>query len=299
MTLSLTLLRAFMRVPVALAASLTGALAPAASFDLAPPRAEKLAPMQAERPLIGLVLGAGGTRGFAHVGVIKALEAAGIVPDIVVGVSSGAVVAALYAGGYSAQALEDIAIGLGDYDLIDLTPFGPGRIEGARLQDFINEHLQERPIEALPKRFAVVATDNASRQQTIFTRGNTGIAVRASAAVPGLFWPVRIDGHEYVDGGVTGRVPSPVARAMGADVVISVDVSWRGAAEIDPADIAIRPGITRTNTLDFSVKRQSLIAGEKAAREALPAIRAKLAAVASNKQSVLDAELDSARAPAL
>jgi NTE family protein len=262
------------------------ALEPYEQPRLAQPRAETIAPVRADRPVVGLVLGAGGTRGFAHIGVLKVLEAEGLAPDVVVGVSSGAIVAALYAGGYDARALEGIALELGDYDLIDVTPFGPARVEGARLQDFINGKLGNRSIETLGKPFAVVAAEEKSRRRIVFNHGNTGLAVRASAAVPGMFWPVLISGVEYVDGGVTGRVPSPVARAMGADVVISVDVSWRGTAEVDPADIAIRPGVTRTKILDFSVKEQSIAAGEAAAIEAIPRIRAQIAAAEQAKQNL-------------
>lgn len=275
----------------ALLALLAGcALSPQEQSNLAQPRAERLVPVRAERPVVGLVLGAGGTRGFAHVGVLKVLEAEGIVPDVVVGVSSGAVAAALYAGGYDAQALEAIAAGLDDYDLIDLTFFGPGRVEGARLQDFVNDKLGYRSIETLGRPFAVIVAENGSRRRVVFTRGNTGLAVRASAAVPGVFWPVLIGGVEYIDGGVNGRVPAPVAREMGADVVIAVDVSrGGGSADAQLADVVIRPDVPRTRMLDFSAKDQSIMAGEAAARAAIPAIRARIAEAEVAKRSLVGA----------
>jgi len=281
-----------LRLPVVVVAAflLAGcAFSPQDQPRLAQPRAETLQPVRAERPVIGLVLGAGGTRGFAHVGVLKVLEAEGIVPDVVVGVSSGAVAAALYAGGYNAQAMEAIAADLDDYDLIDLTFFGPGRVEGARLQDFVNGKLRDRSIETLNKPFAVIAAENGSRRRVVFNYGNTGLAVRASAAVPGVFWPVLIGGVEYIDGGVTGRVPSPVAREMGADVVIAVDVSRRagGSADAQLADVVIRPDVPRTRMLDFSAKDASIVAGEAAARAAIPAIRARIAAVETTKRSLV------------
>jgi NTE family protein len=264
------------------------ALSPQEQPRLAQPRAELFVPVRAERPVVGLVLGAGGTRGFAHVGVLKVLEEEGIVPDLVVGVSSGAVAAALYAGGYNAQAMEAIAAGLDDYDLIDLTPFGPGRVEGARLQDFVNDKLGYRSIETLNRPFAVIVAENGSRQRVVFTRGNTGLAVRASAAVPGVFWPVLIGGVEYIDGGVNGRVPAPVAREMGADVVIAVDVSrGNGSSDAQSADVVIRPDVPRTRMLDFSAKDASIVAGEAAARAAIPAIRARIAAAEMNKRSLV------------
>ena len=247
------------------------------------PHAAPLVRVAAPRPVIGLVLGAGGSRGFAHVGVLKAFEAAGIEADVIVGVSSGAVVAALHAGGMRAAALEAAALAIEDNDLLDFTLFGPGYIEGERLQDYINDTLHGRPIEALQKPFAVVAAERITSRMTIFTRGNTGVAVRASASVPKLFWPVKIKGTEYVDGGVASRVPASVARDMGADIVIAVDVSWRGSADARQADIVIRPDTIRTRITDFSQKLANLAAGEEAAREAVPQVRELLARIAAEK----------------
>ncbi len=233
--------------------------------------------MRAERPVIALVLGAGGARGFAHIGVIKVLEAAGIEPAIVVGSSSGSVVAALYAGGLNSAALETMALKVEDHDLIDVTLFGPGRVQGAALQDYVNRAVDYRPIEALPRAFAVIATERETRRMTVFNQGNTGMAVRASSSIPDVFWPVTIEGSQYVDGGVSSRVPVPVARRMGAQVVIAVDISWRGSSEVDAADVVIRPVTPRTRVLDFSGKLESIAAGEAAAQHALPEIRARIA----------------------
>ena len=252
--------------------------------DLAPPRAVEIKPVRANDAVLALVLGAGGSRGFAHVGVIKALEAAGIRPQIVVGSSSGSVVAALYAGGLDAHALEAMALRIADSDLIDLTMFGPGRVQGEALQDYVNKALGNRSIESLPRQFAVVVTERATNTMTVFNRGNTGLAVRASSSIPEVFWPVLIEGREYVDGGLTSRVPVPVARRMGADVVIAVDISWRGTSEVDAADIAIRPATPRTRTLDFSAKIDAIAAGEAAAHAVVPAIRARLAAADAVKR---------------
>ena len=259
--------------------------APREDTELAQPRAAAIAPLRAASPVVALVLGAGGSRGFAHVGVIKALEAAGIRPEIVVGSSSGSVVAALYAGGNNAQALEAMALGIEDHDLIDVTLFGPGRVQGEALQYYVNNALGNRSIEALDRAFAVVATERATNRMTVFNRGNTGLAVRASSSIPNVFWPVLIDGREYIDGGVSSRVPVPVARSMGADVVIAVDVSWRGSSEVDAADIAIRPATPRTRSLDFSAKIEAIAAGEAATVEAIPAIRARIAAADALKRA--------------
>lgn len=253
--------------------------APHEYSHLAPPRAAAIEPVRSQQPVVALVLGAGGSRGFAHIGVIKALEDAGIKPDLVVGSSSGSVVAALYAGGISGNVLEGMALQVSDGDLIDYTLFGPGRVQGDALQNYVNKALDNRSIEALVRPFAVIATERATNRMTVFNRGNTGLAVRASSSIPDVFWPVLIEGREYVDGGLTSRVPVAVARNMGADVTIAVDVSWRGSSEADQADVAIRPATPRTRSLDFSEKIAAIAAGEAAGREAVPAIRARIAAV--------------------
>jgi NTE family protein len=280
----------YFKPPLLLASALAFVLAgcttsPHEYANLAPPRAVAIEPARAAQPLVALVLGAGGSRGFAHIGVIKALEAAGVRADIVVGSSSGSVVAALYAGGNDAHALEAMALGLVDSDLIDFTLFGPGRVQGDALQDYVNKALGNRSIEALGRPFAVVATERVTNTMTVFNRGNTGLAVRASSSIPNVFWPVLIEGREYVDGGLTSRVPVAIAQRMGADIVIAVDISWRGSSEADTADIAIRPLTPRTRTLDFSAKLEAIAAGEAAAAEMIPAIRARIATVAASKRA--------------
>jgi NTE family protein len=259
------------------------ALAPANHDGGDAPRSAVILPLMAQRPVLGLVLGAGGARGFAHVGVLKVLEAAGLEADVVIGASSGALVASFYAGGLKAPALEALALALEDGDLFDFTPFGPGVIEGARLQDFVNRTLNGRMIEALEKPFAAVATEQTSGRMTVFNRGNTGIAVRASASVPKLFWPVVINGRSYVDGGVASRVPAALAREMGAEVVIAVDISRRPAGDADTADVVIRPHTVRSRINDFQHRQANIAAGEAAATAAVGEIRKRIAAVAARK----------------
>lgn len=259
------------------------------------PYAAPLQRMSKTQPVVGLVLGAGGSRGFAHVGVLKAFEEAGIEVDVIVGVSSGAVVASLHAGGMRAAVLEANALAVEDNDLLDFTLFGPGVIEGGRLQSYINDMLGNRPIEALQKPFAVVAAERETSRMIIFNRGNTGLAVRASASVPKLFWPVVIRGTEYVDGGVASRVPASVARQMGADIVIAVDVSWRGSVDAQQADVVIRPKTIRTRITDFSQKIANLEAGEEAAREVVPQLRELLVRVAQEKAARQPVRLGAAR----
>jgi len=270
------------------------------------PRQADILPLKSDRPLIALALGSGGARGFAHVGVIKALEHAGIVPDIITGSSSGAVVAALYASGRRAAELEEIALGIEQGDLVDFVLFGNGWVRGEALQAFVNRAVGGRPIEKLARPFAVVATGAKSRRMTVFNRGDTGLAVRASVSVPNLFIPPLINGEEYLDGGLTSPVPVKVARAMGADVVIAVDVSWFAqsrnassdgmarhgrsgryallAEELESADAVVTPRTVYTRMLDFDNKVANIAAGEAAGLEVLANVREAIARAVAEKQ---------------
>lgn len=248
-------------------------------------------------PKIALVLGGGAARGFAHVGVIKTLEAHGIVPQIVVGTSAGSVVGALYAGGYSGFDLQTISFQMDEGSVGDWVMPDRGFIKGEQLQNFVNRALHNKPIERLGKTFAAVATDLRSGEQAVFRRGNTGMAVRASSSVPGVFQPVTINGREYVDGGLTSPVPVKVARSLGADIVIAVDISSKPANakvndsldvllqtfsimgqsisqyELAQAEVVIRPNTGGIGSTDFEQKHQAIMEGERAALAALPLIR--------------------------
>jgi NTE family protein len=251
-------------------------------------------------PKIALVLGGGAVRGFAHIGVIKTLEAHGIVPDMVVGTSAGSVVGALYAGGYGGFELQKIAFQLEQESVGDWVLPDRGFVKGEMLQNFINKALQSRPIERLSKPFAAVATELQTGEMAVFRRGNTGMAVRASSSIPGVFQPVNIGGKEYVDGGLVSPVPVRAARGMGADVVIAVDISGNpknaklndtidiflqafnimgqsiGRYELAEADVVIRPKIGMIGATEFDQKHLAIMEGEKAALAALPLIRSKL-----------------------
>ena len=255
---------------------------------------------QAQKPKIGLALGGGAARGFAHIGVIKMLESHGIYPDYVVGTSAGAVVGSLYAAGYDAFAMQKIAHQLDEKIFADWTLGGRGLLKGEALQDFINQHINRRPLEQLNRRFATVATDLNSGERVVFRTGDTGMAVRASAAVPGVFQPTQFRGHSYVDGGLTSPVPVLAAREMGADIVIAVDISakpegqptdsmtaimWQtttimggaiAANELKGADVVIRPRLPYVKSWDFTARNEAMIEGERAALAALPAIKQKL-----------------------
>ena len=259
------------------------------------------------KPKIALALGGGAARGFAHIGVIKMLEAQGIVPDIVVGTSAGAVVGALYAGGNDAYAMQKIAQQLDETIFADWTLGGRGFLKGEALQSFVNQQLKNRPLEGLNKPFAAVATDLKSGERVVFRTGDTGLAVRASAAVPGIFQPTQFRGKTYVDGGLSSPIPVQAAREMGADFVIAVDISgkpdgqpvdsltaimWQtitimggviGKAELRDADIVIRPNIPYVKSWDFAARHDSIMEGERAALAAVPLIRQKIGSRTSSQ----------------
>ena len=251
---------------------------------------------------IGLALGGGAAKGFAHIGVIKMLEASGIHPDVVAGTSAGSVVGALYASGMDPFQLQETAFGLDEAKIRDVRLFSGGLVRGQALQDYVNQLVRNQPIERLKLPFAAVATELETGQRTVFVRGNTGQAVRASSSVPGVFEPVAIRGKHYVDGGVVSPIPVDAARQLGADFVIAVDISARPGGrnpqgmfnimgqsitimgrelarqEIARADVVIRPDLDGIDSTDFEQKDQAILAGEKAALAAIPEIRAKLAA---------------------
>ncbi len=254
------------------------------------------------RPRLALVLGAGGPRGFAHVGVLKVLEANGIQPDLVVGASVGSVIGALYANGKSAAEIEKIALGLDPKRFIGVSTSGfTGN--GSALEAFIRELTNNKPLEGFQRKLAVTAAKRDDNVLTVFTRGNTGAAVRASSATPGQFAPVRIRGVEYHDGDEAQPVPIRVARELGADTVIAVDVSaylertpaeapeaWRvrdrkRTALIEHerplADVFIHPDLNYYAGMSDTYRLMCIQRGEDAARAALPKIRAALQASAA------------------
>jgi len=258
------------------------------------------------RPIrIGLALGGGAARGFAHIGVIKALEAQGIHADLVTGTSAGSVVAALYASGLDGFQLNKLALTMDESQIADWAlPFGTrfgGWLKGEALQNYINRLVRNKPIESMKLPLGIVATDLKTGERILFRRGNTGQAVRASSSVPGVFQPVSINGHDYVDGGLVEPVPVDSARAMGADFVIAVNISAEPASQkasgqsgvllqttaimgqsinkaaLARADIVIRPELPDMGGSDFTSRNRAILAGEQATAAALPVLREKLA----------------------
>lgn len=179
---------------------------------------------QEKRPVIALVLGSGGARGYAHIGVIEVLEQQGIRPDFIVGTSAGSIVGSIYASGKSAAELRDIALKLKANDVRDVNVSLKGFFDGKKVEDYVNDQVHNIPLQKLKIPMYVVATELKDGTKTVFNYGNTGQAVRASTSIPSMFVPTKIHNTEYVDGGLVSPVPVEVARELGADVVIAVDI---------------------------------------------------------------------------
>jgi NTE family protein len=261
---------------------------------------------QPRKVKIGLALGGGAARGFAHIGVIKALEAQGIVPDIVVGTSAGSVVGSMYAYGYNGFTLQKMAMEMDEASISDWAlPFfskSPGVLKGEALQAYVNKTVHNQPIEKLKIPFGAVATDLKTGQPILFRRGNTGMAVRASSAVPSVFQPVSIGGRTYVDGGLVAPVPVRFAKEMGAEFIIAVNISSATEAqatassldvlmqtftimgqrlnqhELKDADVVITPALGAMGSADFNGRNLAVLAGEQAAAGAMAQLKAKLRA---------------------
>lgn len=193
-----------------------------------------------KRAKVGLALGAGGARGLAHIGVLEVLEERGVPIDMVAGCSMGAVIGSIYANGTSAPMLHQVAAqvcALEYRKLFDVTLPKMGLIRGQRTDMIVRTLTGDRSIEQLKLPFAAVAACIEDGKPRVFRAGKVADAVRASISVPGVFEPVRLDGKTYVDGGVLDRVPASVARELGADFVIAVDVGYRGGPRPTPRNI--------------------------------------------------------------
>ncbi|MEP6971706.1 MAG: patatin-like phospholipase family protein [Betaproteobacteria bacterium] len=295
--------RSWAVVCLALVLGLAGCASTPLPTPPAPPPAVVVPPIPRPAPRIGLALGGGAARGFAHVGVIQVLEEAGIRPSLVVGTSAGSLVAAIYASGRTGAQLQQIAQDMEEASLTDWTLplFRRGVLRGDALARYVNQQVGRRPIEAMAIPLGIVATDLDSGEGIVFRRGDTGVAVRASSAIPALFQPVRIAGHDYVDGGLVAPVPVRFARDMGADIVIAVDISGAphgngtdgvlqvlmqtfsimgksiSALELRGADLVVRPVLKDIGSTDFAARKRSIEAGRSAMLAALPTLNAQLA----------------------
>ena len=269
---------------------------PIAAEPVAPPKVLHL----------GLALGGGAARGFAHVGVIQGLEEAGIQPDLVVGTSAGSLVAALYASGKNSAQLRRVAETMDEAEITDwmMPILNRGALRGEALSRYVNAQVGNRLIEQMKTPLGIVATDLHNGEAVLFRRGNTGAAVRASSAVPAVFQPVKIGSREYVDGGLVSPVPVRQAREMGANVVIAVDISTdpEGSPASDTfqilmqtfnimgkslntlllkdADLVVKPALMGVKSADFAARRKSIEAGREAMLKALPRLKEILSAYA-------------------
>jgi len=279
--------------PVLLCFRIVGLLCLIAVVSCAP---QEVLPPQ-KPATIAVVLGAGASRGFAHIGALKVLEGNKIPVHMIVGTSAGSFVGSLYAYGFNAFQIQKMALSIDKAEIIDFTVPDNGFIKGEKLEGYVNALVQNTPIEKMRLPFYAIATNIQNGQEVAFGKGNTGTAVRASCAIPGIFRPVRIDKAMYVDGGVVSPVAVDAARRMGADIVIAVDISAdtegmqpegtietilqsisimhsrMSASQISRADVVIRPKVGRISAADFDKRHEAVIEGEKAALEALPAIQ--------------------------
>jgi len=295
--------RLLMGVSVALALVGCASHAPLAPVANSPsPSADTPAPKRP--PKFGLALGGGAARGFAHVGVIQVLEEAGLRPDLVVGTSAGSVVAALYASGKNGAQLQQVAETMEEATITDWTVplLGRGMMRGDALARYVNSKTGGQRIEDFKMPLGIVATDLHTGQGVLFQRGDVGTAVRASSSVPSVFEPVRIGNREFVDGGLVSPVPVRYARQMGGEYILAVDISSVPEAgktgdmfqilmqtftimgksinsfELREADLVVRPNLGNVGSAEFSARRRSIEAGRQAMLQALPKLRAALAA---------------------
>jgi NTE family protein len=263
-------------------------------------------PVAKRPPKIGLALGGGAARGFAHVGVIQVLEEAGLKPDFVVGTSAGSLVAALYASGRNSHQLQQVAETMEEATFADWTLpiFSRGMLRGEALARYVNAQVGNKLIEQMPVPLGIVATDLNTGLGVLFQRGDTGTAVRASSAVPALFLPVKIGTQEYVDGGLVSPVPVRYAKQMGAELVIAVDISSApegnpsdgtmqillqtfaimgksiNSYELRDADVVVRPALVGVGSADFTARRRAIEAGRAAMTRLLPQLKAAMEAKA-------------------
>lgn len=253
-------------------------------------------------PKIGLALGGGAARGFAHIGVLQVLEEQGIKPDLIVGTSAGSLAATLYASGKTPTEMADLAMNMDESSITDWMFPGRSLMKGEALAKFVRASTANMQIENMRLPLGIVATDLNSGQPILFQRGDAGTAVRASSSVPGVFQPVKIGSREYVDGGLVSPVPVRYAKQMGAELIIAVDISsipegqpTKSAVdilmqtfnimghsisqyELKDADVVMRPKLAGIGSADFSQRRLSILAGREAALTVLAQLKEKIQA---------------------
>ncbi len=289
------------RLSLAFAVPVVSACATTFSRSSTPAVAAAPAPaIPTKRKTLALALGGGAARGFAHVGVLSALQAAGIKPDVVVGTSAGSLVGALYCAGLPLDRIRTLSAQLDETRLTDWTLFGRGVLKGQNLQNLVNQWVNGMPIEQFPIPFIAVAADLYSGAPKLLSKGNAGLAVRASSAVPGVFEPAAIEGREYVDGGLVAPIPVRIARATGMDYVLAVDISAQpkfqstdsiaqvmlqafaimgkslGDYELAQADLSIRPAIGDLGSAAFEARQRAFLEGQRSMQAAIDQLKTGL-----------------------
>jgi NTE family protein len=249
-------------------------------------------------PVVGLALGGGMARGCAHVGVLRELEKNRIPIDLVAGVSVGSLIGGAYAAGLSPDEIERLALTISWSDLGRVTISKLGFYSSERTEDYVRKHFPVTEFEKTRVPFGAVATDIQTGKMVIFTEGSLPLAIRASCAMPIFYTPVMVNGRMMVDGGLVGHLPASVARLMGADIVIAVDVNSQHLPIPQPthlftvmaqalsvmgrsavqylyadADVVVRPQIEQVRPDDLSKAAEMIAAGEEAARRVIPKIR--------------------------
>jgi NTE family protein len=263
--------------------------------------AQTLVPKKPAIGKIGLALGAGSARGFAHIGVLKSLDQAGIRADVIAGASAGALAGIFYAAGFTPWQMEEVALKVRDVDVADFSNASKrGMFAGEALQRLVNEYCRGAKLEQLKLPYAAVATNLKSGEAVMLRTGDAGMAVRASCSIPGVFVPAMVEGQELVDGGLTSPLPVKEARSLGADFVIAVDVGSKPQNNVSAglyevllqsfeimgraltqaaalqADLVIRPDTLKYSSTDFSARKDIIQAGYEATQKMLPQIIAKI-----------------------
>jgi NTE family protein len=246
---------------------------------------------------VGLALCGGVAYGVSQLGVLRVLEKAGIHVDCLAGTSSGSIVAAAYAAGMSLSEMEEFGLRTTWKELFKISLSKTGLVSSVPIQNYIRRHLKVDRFEQLKKPLAVVATDLCTEEEVVFTRGPLDLAVRASCSIPGIYVPVETEGRQLVDGGMAENVPVAALKALGADVVIAVNVfgeagvippatnvlqifmrTWNTfvrdqTAWREKADVVIEPDLKRFDLFDFTKAPAILAEGDKAARAAMPRLK--------------------------
>ncbi|WP_396270869.1 patatin-like phospholipase family protein [Ideonella sp.] len=247
------------------------------------------------KPRLGVALGGGSARGFAHIGVLKALDQAGLKPEVIVGTSAGSLVGAFYAAGFTPWQIEEVALRIREVDVADFSSASKrGMLAGDALWRVVNDYLKGARIESFKTRYAAVTTDLKTGELQVLRQGPVADAVRASCSIPGVFVPREMGGRELVDGGLVSPLPVKVTRQMGCDLVLAVDVATRprrsdfsglyevilqsfeimGRALADQegagADVIVRPDTGQYASSDFNVRKEMIQAGYEAMQRQMP-----------------------------